>query len=310
MFDWFRYRPFDTGFLPEEDGYKIFYQQIGNPNGTPVIIFNGGPGYPNDPRRTRYFDFKKNRMIFIDQRGTGGSINQNGDVTYKNTTNDLLDDAKKVIEHLGIERKVVSAGTSWGATLALLFAQKYPDMVGKVISIATFSASKKYSSGWFENNTRLFYPDIIETLREQSGSDNFISYFSNLLFSGDKDKERQAVLFYGSYEEMLGQKDPKFNVERDVSEWEINRLKIALHYDMNDYFLLPNQILNDMTLIKDIPILMMHNRMDFVCPVEQAWDIHKNHPKSELHITPCLGHGEKVMCSLPKKLVKEFLQDF
>ncbi len=310
MFDWFRYRPFDAGFLPEVDGYKIFYQQLGNPKGTPVLVFNGGPGYPNDPRRTRYLNLSKYRMIIFDQRGTGGSVHTSGDVLHDNTTDGILDDAKRLIEHLGIERKIVSAGTSWGATLAVLFAQKYPDMVGRIISMATFTASKQYSKDWFEKGARLFYPDIIAQLREQANGDEFTPHFNGLLSSHNPDDIRQAMLYFGEYEGMLGSKNPKFNLEKEFSEFEIKRLKIALHYDANEYFLTQNQILLNMDKVKEIPMLMLHNRMDFVCPVEQAWDIHKAHPNCQMHIYPALGHGEGTMGRFPKKIVKSFLGDF
>jgi proline iminopeptidase len=44
--------------------------------------------------------------------------------------------------------------------------------------------------------------------------------------------------------------------------------------------------------IRHIPCEIVHGRYDVVCPVENAWDLHKAWPESVLHITPDSGHSE------------------
>ena len=70
-------KPFDEGFLPEQDGHKVYYVQYGNPQGIPVLSFHGGPGGCSRPKYAKLFDLKKYRFIQFDQRGCGLSEFEN-----------------------------------------------------------------------------------------------------------------------------------------------------------------------------------------------------------------------------------------
>ena len=59
----------------------------------------------------------------------------------------------------------------------------------------------------------------------------------------------------------------------------------------NDCFLSDNQILNNCEAITDIPTIIVHGRYDVVCPFDQAWELHKRLPKSELWISEAAGHA-------------------
>ena len=37
--------------------------------------------------------------------------------------------------------------------------------------------------------------------------------------------------------------------------------------------------------------MIVHGRYDVVCPVANAWDLHKAWPKAELLISPASGHS-------------------
>ncbi|HEY1036564.1 MAG TPA: prolyl aminopeptidase, partial [Pseudoxanthomonas sp.] len=43
--------------------------------------------------------------------------------------------------------------------------------------------------------------------------------------------------------------------------------------------------------IADIPGVIVHGRYDVVCPVANAWELHKAWPKAKLEITPASGHS-------------------
>ena len=59
--------------------------------------------------------------------------------------------------------------------------------------------------------------------------------------------------------------------------------------------------------IKNIPTLILHNRMDFCCPVIQAWELHKALPKSKLTIVAEYGHSSPRLLKEVKKQLKDFL---
>lgn len=127
-------QPYHKGFLPTKDGHDIFFQQFGNAaadNRKTILVFHGGPGGSSKYKHTLHYNLKKYRVILFDQRGCGQSICANA--LYQNTTNDLLDDANRLLNHLQITGKIIVGGGSWGSTLALLFAQKYPHRVSKLV---------------------------------------------------------------------------------------------------------------------------------------------------------------------------------
>jgi proline iminopeptidase len=63
--------PYDFGFLRVSEIHDIFYEQCGNPNGNPAVVFHGGPGGGISPDYRRVFDPEAYRIILIDQRGAG-----------------------------------------------------------------------------------------------------------------------------------------------------------------------------------------------------------------------------------------------
>jgi len=70
--------------------------------------------------------------------------------------------------------------------------------------------------------------------------------------------------------------------------------RIECHYFMNGIWMrTDNQILDDIFRIRHIPCEIVHGRYDVVCPVENAWDLHKAWPESRLHIVPNAGHSAK-----------------
>ncbi len=115
-------KPYITGYLPVKDGHQIFYQEVGNPNGEPTIIFHGGPGAQCYAYYTSTFNLKKHRVILFDQRGCGKTQSENP--LYKNTTQETIEDAARLLNHLNIKEKIICACGSLGSSLALIFAAR------------------------------------------------------------------------------------------------------------------------------------------------------------------------------------------
>ncbi len=77
-----------------------------------------------------YFDPKAYRIILLDQRGAGKSTP--AAELQENTTWHLVEDLEVLRKHLNVDKWVVFGG-SWGSTLALLYAETYPDRVKALI---------------------------------------------------------------------------------------------------------------------------------------------------------------------------------
>ena len=305
MFSFFKrtIRPFDSGYLPPLDGHEIFYHQFGNPDGKVILAFHGGPGGCSKEKHAAHFDLKKYRVILFDQRGCGKSLYK--ERLSHNTTHDLLMDGIRLLDYLGISGKIIIAGGSWGSTLALLFAQKYPERVSKLVVNSIFLAGAT-DSKWMAKTSRLFYPDLLDKFNEEAGGKNLSKYTHRLLQSNKKKDHDKALKGYASYEKMLGCVDPKLP-EGPFSEADMSYPTIFFHYDSNNYFLKYDQILKECHKIAHIPTFIFHNRLDMSCPIQNAWDLHLALPKSKICIIPSRGHGSKLMFDTMQKVLRERL---
>lgn len=305
MFSFFKrtIRPFDSGYLPPLDGHEIFYHQFGNPDGKVILAFHGGPGGCSKEKHAAHFDLKKYRVILFDQRGCGKSLYK--ERLSHNTTHDSLMDGIRLLDYLGISGKIIIAGGSWGSTLALLFAQKYPERVSKLVVNSIFLAGAT-DSKWMAQTSRLFYPDLLDKFNEEADGKNLSKYTHRLLQSNKKKDHDKALKGYASYEKMLGCVDPKLP-EGPFSEADMSYPTIFFHYDSNNYFLKYDQILKECHKIAHIPTFIFHNRLDMNCPIQNAWDLHLALPKSKICIIPSQGHGSKLMFDTMQKVLRERL---
>lgn len=67
--------------------------------------------------------------------------------------------------------------------------------------------------------------------------------------------------------------------------------RIETHYFLNKGFVSENQILRNMVPIQNIPAVLVHGRYDMVCPLDNATELHKHWPTSELQIVRESGHS-------------------
>lgn len=294
-------KPYCEGYLPEEDGHEIYFRQFGRPDGIPVLSFHGGPGGSSRPKYAELFDRKKYRFIQFDQRGCGNS--RYTDLLHLNNTAALLHDAERLLEFLGITSPVIVHGVSWGATLALLFAETYPEKVAKIVVSSIFLA-RRYDTDWVNAESERFYPDLWEEMRKKVHRNDIFPAYRNLLFSRKAEDNLKALNYLGSYEYLLGQLNPQFPQQTELDTAELRSARIAFYYAQNNYFLTENRILKNAGKIRNIPALLLHNRLDFCCPVKQAWDLHKALPNSALKILPERGHATPALHKAVKEMIK------
>lgn len=300
----FPLKPFNQGFLPEVDGHKVFFAEFGNPEGKPVLCFHGGPGGGMNVGYLRPFNLKKYRVILFDQRGCGKSVPA-GEMK-DNNTEALIDDAKRILEYLKVMDKVIVRGASWGATLSLLFAEKYADLVDKIIISQVFLADN-IGEDWNMKTSHLFYPDMWNKIENAvEGKKPFFEYYTDLINSDDVMKQVKAANLLGSYERVLGSIDPHLGYQ-ELKPEDLVEIKIGLNYIHKKYFLKENQIIDQADKIKEIPMLMVHNRLDMVCPLLSAYNLHQKLPKSKLVIVPGRGHFGPQFYDAICAAIKEYL---
>lgn len=297
MFGFFNNKIFDKGWLPEFEGYRIYYQQVGNPKGEVVLNFHGGPGGCCKKSHAEYFNLKKQRIIMFDQRGCNRSEAE--DITAFNDTKRLIKDAKRLLEYLNINEPVIVSGASWGSTLALLFAEKYPELTKQLCVFSVFLA-RRADREWMLKNSGLFYPDLLEEIYRQSEGENPYTHYAKLIFSDDLGAIQTAVKYMVHYEYQMGKLNAGFADVR-IDNAVINSARISLYYAANKYFLEENEILKNIGKIKDIPTLIVHNRLDMCCPLQGAWELYRSLNNAQIEIIADLGHGGKKLKAAARK---------
>ena len=305
MFNWFAPKVFNQGYLPEEDGHQVFFMEAGSKDGKPVLVFHGGPGGASRLRHAEAFDRRKFRVVFFDQRGCGRS--QPSGETAHNTTADLLHDAARLLDFLDIKEKVILLGGSWGATLALLFAEKYPERV-KALLLSKIFLADEISAGWTDDVSGWFYPDVMDKLRRNMPENaNLPEYYAEMVNSRNLSDQVKAASLYGNYERVLGQLVPVFE-KKEVTQDNVNAARILINYAAAGFMLKDDQIMSNVERIRELPALIVHNRLDMVCPLIGAWRLHKALPASKLVIVPEKGHVGPLMARTLKKEIRRFLK--
>ncbi len=286
--------PFATGLLPVDSLHTLYYEESGNPNGKPVLFLHGGPGSGCDPKHRQFFDPSTYRIILFDQRGAGRSTPHA--CLENNTTWHLTSDIEKLREYLKIEKWVVFGG-SWGSTLSLTYAIQYPARVFALIVRGIFLCRPQEIQWFYQHGASLLYPDIWETflnpIPENERGDMVNAYYKQLT-SADEKIRQKAAYAWSAWEgaTLRLMFDPQM-FSSFTGEFHADALaRIECHYFVNNSFYpSDNWILENVDKIRDIPTTIIHGRYDVICPLENAWALHRALPQAEFHIIPDAGHS-------------------
>jgi proline iminopeptidase len=283
---------FAEGVLESASGHTIYYEQVGNKSGVPVIFLHGGPGSGCGENHRRYFNPEKYHIILFDQRGCNRST-PNG-YTENNTTEELLNDIDSIRKELKIDRWLLFGG-SWGATLALLYAEQYTQYVSGIILRGTFLA-RQCDFDWFaKSGVNKIYPDYWEdfiSFFNEQDKYNLVQALYDKVLSNDKLEQLAASKTWALWAGRIvtHSLEGEYVLEVEDEDKLINEVKIEMHYAINKYFIKENQILNNIDKVSDMPITIIHGRKDLTCLPEASWSLHAALPESKLVIVPESGH--------------------
>lgn len=130
--------PMQEGFV-DADGVLIYYMVVGR--GAPLVVLHGGPGESHDYFLPYLLPLaRSNRLIFIDERGSGRSekLQDPSGYAVENMVEDV--EAVRLSLHLG---KINLLGHSVGGVLAQGYALKYQDNLSRLILASTFPSTKQ-----------------------------------------------------------------------------------------------------------------------------------------------------------------------
>jgi proline iminopeptidase len=157
---------------------------------------------------------------------------------------------------------------------------------------------RRWELEWFyqEGASRLF-PEAWEhylAAIPPAERDDLISAFHRRLTSDDEATRLAAARAWSVWEGATSflRLDPDFVAGHEDPAFALAFARIENHYFVNrGFFDADDQLLRDAHALKDIPGVIVHGRYDVVCPVQNAWDLHKAWPKADLVVTPTSGHS-------------------
>jgi len=276
-----------SGYLQVSDIHLLYWEVRGEEKGIPVIVLHGGPGASATKETTCFFEPGKYRIILFDQRGAGRS--KPAGEWRDNTTQLLVEDINRIRDHLGVEGKALIFGGSWGTTLALAYAETYPEMVSGLILRGVFLGTKAEADHYWHGGTALFFPDNFEKFRNLMPNPESIDYHRQVFEmtqSEDTDVRKKAVrgaLLYGFRMMVLGMSGKE--VERIIDSFDgTGMVVLDCHYSMNSYFLEEGQLMRDAEKISHIPTFITNGRFDLICPPRTAILLAKKFDKVKLEI--------------------------
>ena len=254
---------------------------------------HGGPGAACEPFHRRFFDPEHCRIILFDQRGCGRSTPHAE--LRENTTQDLVADIERIRTHLGIDAWLVFGG-SWGSTLALAYAQAHPERVTGLVLRGIFLCRHQDIQWFYQEGAGRIHPELWEEylrIIPESERDDLVGAYYRRLTSDDPEVQREAARAWSLWEGSTSNLVPKDSVlEHFLQEaTALSLARIECHYFMHDSFVRENQLLEDAHKLKDIPGVIVHGRYDLVCPMEQAWALHRAWPEAEFKVCQRSGHS-------------------
>lgn len=286
--------PFNHFRLSVGDGHELYVEQVGNPKGKPVVVLHGGPGGGCHPQMRRFFDPLVYHVILFDQRGCGRST-PNARLEG-NTTWDLVADIERIYQILGIETAILFGG-SWGATLALAYAQTYPHRVKALVLRGVFLL-RRVEVDWFYNGgAAWFWPEewekFLAPIPPAERGDMVAAYHRRL--TGDDPVTRlTCARAWAKWEANTATLVPDGlrAASFDDDDTALAFARIECHYFHNRGFLrCDDQLLQDMDRIAHIPGVIVQGRYDMVCPPTSAHELALRWPKARLRMIADAGHS-------------------
>ena len=289
------FAPLTSEMLPVGDGHEIYLETVGRIDGIPAVYLHGGPGSGCQPDHRRLFDPERFHAVLFDQRGAGRSRPKGGRET--NTLDHLIADMEMIREKFSFPRWMVVGG-SWGATLALAYAQAHPDRVSGIVLRATFLGMRSELEGAFVDVLPRFYPDLsndfLNVLPAKERAQPLDAYWRRIL-DPDPAVHGPAARAWQATESILSEHAPGRTRLDPASPNSTRALPatpfMEAHYFQNDCFMKPRQLLEQAGKLNLIPGLIVQGRYDLLCPPATSQALNAVWSDSEIRFVEGAGHS-------------------
>jgi proline iminopeptidase len=288
------FAPLTSEQLAVGDGHELYVESVGRAGAIPAVYLHGGPGSGCQPDHRRLFDPERFHAVLFDQRGAGRSRPKGG--REHNTLPHLIADMETIRAKFGFERWIV-AGGSWGATLALAYAQAHPHRVSGLVLRATFLGTRKEIEDAFTGALPRFYPGLSEdflAVLPQEERDRPIDAYLRRILDPDPAVHGPAARAWGETERILSEHAPS-RTRLDLVALNANSALPATpfmeaHYFANDSFMQPDRLLNEAAKLTGIPGIIVQGRYDLLCPPSTSHALAARWREAEIRMVAEAGH--------------------
>jgi proline iminopeptidase len=294
-------KPYDSGMLDVGEGQLVYWEARGNPDGKPALFVHGGPGQGCTPQMGRAFDPDRYRLVLFDQRGCGRSTPNVSDPAVDlrtNTTDYLVRDMEQLREHLGVSRWLLCGG-SWGSTLILAYAERYPGCVTEIV-ISAVTTSRRSEIDWLYRGAGRFFPAEWQQFRAgvpaADQDEDLLAAYGRLLADPDPVVRYEAARNWMAWEDAVLSLEPNASapLEEPPTDAMVAFARLCAHYYSNAAWLEEGELICGAGRLAGIPGVLIHGRLDLSCPLDTAWELARAWPDAKL-ITPAdSGHRGSV----------------
>jgi proline iminopeptidase len=284
--------PFASGHLDVGEGHRLYWEASGNPDGRPALFLHGGPGGGCHGDHRRLFDPAVYKIVLFDQRGCGRSLPHSE--LQANDTGRLVADIEALRAMLDVDDWLLLGG-SWGAALALAYAQAHPRRVRGLVLRGVFAA-RRCEIDWLykDGGASALFPEAWERFVAPvppAERDDIVAAYHRRLIGADIAGRMEAARTWCAWESELLTLRPRWRRAGAASAAEIALARIEAHYFVNDSFLAEGQLFADAHLIAHKPGVIVQGRYDVVTPARTAHALHRIWPASQLRVAPDAGHA-------------------
>lgn len=284
--------PYSSGWLDLDAPHQMYWEQSGNPDGVPIVVFHGGPGAGSNPKHRRYFDPDHYRIILFDQRGSGKSSPHG--TLEGNTLANLVNDIEKLRAHLSIEKWHVFGG-SWGSTLALAYAAEHAKRCHSLILRGIFLLEKA-DIDWFMNGIQSTFPEAWEQFSSfipESERGDLLTAYHKRLTGTDKAVQMDAAIRWTLYESACSSLIPNYETitTDEQKAFALSIARIECHYFREEMIAPDDSLLKKVDRFRNVPAVIVHGRYDMICPLVTAHKLHSVWPEADYIVVPDAGHS-------------------
>lgn len=294
--------------VPVQGHHKLFVaQRIGDDADSAVLFLHGGPGGHSDTALLGCLPQGRQAIAF-DQRGCGRSLPKGNLVD--NTTQNVVQDIEAIRGTFQIE-KFHLVGGSWGAALALLYANQFPDFVERLTVYSPFLGTTReveYFLTALEHRVPESWEEFVDGINVPSVSE-IVSFYHRATSDRNHPSHRQACLRWMNYEISAATNGQEQSLSREyiLAGAHLFYSPISLHYFKNSFFFEEGAVLEAARSIK-VPVTILHGQEDWVSNPATAVALADALQLSNLIMFPNAGHcggSEQLDRALLKELTKD-----